>query len=122
MTPTTESLEKTGVLTKVAPTRDALIAESSEVMRALLGFCYSHINCGEVIDVSHLADDEGEEHGLFDLIEAVMKSPEHGEITKRKLLWRHHIDDSKGSPRFTSRDMALVRNPPYYTMKSVILV
>ena len=108
MTPTTESLEKTGVLTKVAPTRDALIAESSEAMQALLHFCHAHINCGEVIDVSHLGDDEDEDHGLFDLIEAVMKAPESEEVTKRKLLWRHHIDDSQGSPRFTSRDMALI--------------
>ena len=58
MTPTIESLEKTGVLEKVAPTRDALLAESSEEMHALLRFCFSHINCGEIIDVTHGEDDD----------------------------------------------------------------
>jgi hypothetical protein len=107
MTPTTESLEKTGVLTKLAPTRDQLLAESSEEMQALLRFCFSHINCGEVIDVTHASEDDDDEHGLFDLVENVMGAKEGPEITKRKVLWRHHIDDSKGQPRFRSSDPGL---------------
>lgn len=107
MTPTIESLEKTGVLEKVAPTRDALLAESSEEMQALLRFCFSHINCGEIIDVTHGDDDDDDDVGLFDLVEKVMAAREGPEIIRRKVLWRHHIDDSQGRPRFHSRDMAL---------------
>eukprot|EP01043_Picozoa_sp_COSAG02_P083794 COSAG02_NODE_21745_length_776_cov_3.273264_1_plen_201_part_01 len=107
MTPTIQSLEKTGVLTKIAPTREAMLAQSSDEMRALLKFCFEHVNCGEIIDVAHADDDDDENVGLFDLIEKVMTAKEGPEITKRKVLWKHRIDDSKRKPRFSSRDQAL---------------
>jgi hypothetical protein len=108
MTPTIQSLEKTGVLEKVAPTREAVLAESSDEMQALLRFCFSHVNCGEIIDVTHgSVDDDDDDVGLFDLIEKVMTAKEGREITKRKVLWRNHIDDSQGQPRFHSHDRAL---------------
>ena len=92
--------------TKVAPSRDALLAEASEEMQALLRFCFSHINCGELIAL-HAPPGSGEDElGLLDLVERVMSQPEGAVLTDKKVLWKHRID-SVGDGRYDTRDRAL---------------
>ena len=83
--------------TKVAPSRDALLAEASEEMQALLRFCFSHINCGELIAL-HAPPGSGEDElGLLDLVERVMSQPEGAVLTDKKVLWKHRIDSAMAS-------------------------
>ena len=111
------------MLTKLAPSRESLIAESSPQMQELLIFCLSHVNVGEVIDVSHAHHHDGCEHSLFDLIEHLMASEdsspdardEAAEITRRKLLWKHHIDDNGPVPVPRGGDLERSRGQRFYS-------
>jgi hypothetical protein len=115
MTPTIDSLIKTGVLTELAPSRVAVLAEAGEAFSTLYRFCTervteqrqgTHVSQSALLSQDEIEDEDG---GLLAMVAALMatSSTLAPAIREGKILWKCRIDESP-SGRWTTRDAALL--------------